>query len=110
PVVEARPRERDFYDFEARYTPGATVFDAPASLTPAASAEAQRLAVSACALLGLRGPARIDLMLDGAGDWWVLEANAVPGMTDTSLLPLAAEAAGMSFDELVAAVLAAAVL
>jgi D-alanine-D-alanine ligase len=108
PVVEARPRERDFYDFEARYTPGATVFDAPAALTPEAAAEAQSLAVSACALLGLRGPARIDLMLDGDGGWWVLEANAVPGMTDTSLLPLAAAAAGMEFDELVAAVLASA--
>jgi D-alanine-D-alanine ligase len=110
PVVEARPRERDFYDFEARYTPGATVFDAPATLSPDAADEAQRLAVSACTLLGLRGPARIDLMLDGNGGWWVLEANAVPGMTDTSLLPLAAEAAGMSFDELVAAVLSAALL
>jgi D-alanine-D-alanine ligase len=108
PVVEARPRERDFYDFEARYTPGATVFDAPAALSPDAADEAQRLAVSACTLLGLRGPARIDLMLDGNGGWWVLEANAVPGMTDTSLLPLAAEAAGMSFDKLVATVLAGA--
>jgi len=108
PVVEARPRDRDFYDFEARYTPGATVFDAPASLVPEAAAEAQRLAVSACALLGLRGPARIDLMLDGDGAWWVLEANAVPGMTDTSLLPLAATAAGMSFDELVEHVIGAA--
>jgi D-alanine-D-alanine ligase len=108
PVVEARPRERDFYDFEARYTPGATVFDAPASLVPAAADEAQRLAVSVCTLLGLRGPARIDLMLDADGAWWVLEANAVPGMTDMSLLPLAAAAAGMSFDELVAAVLTSA--
>jgi D-alanine-D-alanine ligase len=108
PVVEARPRERDFYDFEARYTPGATVFDAPASLAPEAADEAQRLAVSVCTLLGLRGPARIDLMLDGDGAWWVLEANAVPGMTDMSLLPLAAGAAGMSFDELVEAVLASA--
>jgi D-alanine-D-alanine ligase len=108
PVVEARPRERDFYDFEARYTPGATVFDAPAQLEGDAAAEAQRLAVSTCALLGLRGPARIDLMLDREGAWWVLEANAVPGMTDTSLLPLAAAASGMDFDSLVAALLDAA--
>jgi D-alanine-D-alanine ligase len=108
PVVEARPRERDFYDFEARYTPGATVFDAPAQLDGDAAAEAQRLAVSTCALLGLRGPARIDLMLDRDGAWWVLEANAVPGMTDTSLLPLAAAASGMDFDSLVAALLEAA--
>ena len=108
PVVEARPRERSFYDFEARYTPGATVFDAPADLAPEAAGEAQRLAVAACELLGLRGPARIDLMLDGDGALWLLEANAVPGMTDTSLLPLAAEAAGMGFDELVAILLGAA--
>ena len=108
PVVEARPRERDFYDFEARYTPGATVFDAPAALAPEAAAEAQSLAVSACGLLGLRGPARIDMMLDGDGAWWVLEANAVPGMTDMSLLPLAAAAAGLAFDDLVGAVLGAA--
>ncbi|HEY1480277.1 MAG TPA: D-alanine--D-alanine ligase [Gaiellales bacterium] len=108
PVVEARPRERDFYDFEARYTPGATVFDAPAQLDGDAAAEAQRLSVSTCALLGLRGPARIDLMLDRDGAWWVLEANAVPGMTDTSLLPLAAAASGMDFDSLVAALLEAA--
>lgn len=108
PVVEARARERDFYDFEARYTPGATVFDAPAFLPADAAEEAQRLAVAVCELLGLRGPARIDLMLDPAGAWWVLEANAVPGMTDMSLLPLAAAAADMSFDALVDAVLASA--
>jgi D-alanine-D-alanine ligase len=108
PVVEARPRERSFYDFEARYTPGATVFDAPADLPGAAAEEAQRLAVAACALLGLRGPVRIDLMLDAEGALWLLEANAVPGMTDTSLLPLAAEAAGMDFEELIAGMLVAA--
>jgi D-alanine-D-alanine ligase len=105
PVVEARPRERSFYDFEARYTPGATVFDAPADLPPAVASEAQRLAVATCELLGLRGPARIDLILDADEGLWVLEANAVPGMTDTSLLPLAADAAGMDFDALVSAVL-----
>jgi D-alanine-D-alanine ligase len=107
PVVEARPRDRDFYDFEARYTPGATLFDAPAFLPPDVAGEAQRLAVEVCRLLGLRGPARVDLMLDADGGAWVLEANAVPGMTDTSLLPLAATAAGMSFDDLVASLLAA---
>lgn len=109
PVVEARPRERSFYDFEARYTPGATVFDAPADLPAAEAGEAQRLAVAACELLGLCGPVRIDLMLDAEGSLWLLEANAVPGMTDTSLLPLAAEAAGIGFDELVETLLAAVV-
>jgi len=59
PVVEARPRERGFYDFEARYTPGATVFDAPADLPAESAAEAQRLA-SRVRAARLRGPARID--------------------------------------------------
>jgi D-alanine-D-alanine ligase len=108
PVVEARPRERSFYDFEARYTPGATVFDAPADLPGDSAAEAQGLAVAACSLLGLRGPVRVDLMLDADGALWLLEANAVPGMTDTSLLPLAANAMGLDFDQLVASLLAAA--
>jgi D-alanine-D-alanine ligase len=109
PVVEARPRERSFYDFEARYTPGATIFDAPADLPADAAEEAQRLAIAACELLGLRGPVRVDLMLDADGALWLLEANAVPGMTDTSLLPLAAEASGMDFEQLVASLVAAAV-
>jgi D-alanine-D-alanine ligase len=56
--------------------------------------------------LGCAGFARVDLMLDAAGDLWVLEANTIPGLTDTSLLPQAADAAGIGFDELVERLLA----
>jgi D-alanine-D-alanine ligase len=101
PVVEARPRERAFYDFEARYTPGQTVFDAPADLDPEVAAEAQGLAVAAYEALGCAGAARVDLML-GADGLTLLELNVVPGWTETSLLPLAGAAAGLDLDELVA--------
>ena len=58
-------------------------------------------------VLGLAGVARVDLMLDAAsGELWVLEANTIPGMTETSLLPMAADAAGIGFDQLIAQVLA----
>jgi D-alanine-D-alanine ligase len=101
PVVEAIPRDDDFYDFESRYEIGRTDFACPADLPGDATARAQELAVRAYELLGCAGFARIDLMLDGDGELWVLEANTVPGLTDTSLLPQAAEAAGIGFDELV---------
>ena len=101
PVVEAITADEDFYDFEARYTIGATELRCPAEIPAEVAVEAQRLAVAVFELLHLEGCARIDLLLDEHGDLWVLEANAVPGMTDTSLLPQAAEAAGMSFEQLV---------
>jgi D-alanine-D-alanine ligase len=101
PVVEAIPRDDDFYDFESRYEIGRTDFACPAELPGDATARAQELAVRAYELLGCAGFARIDLMLDGDGELWVLEANTVPGLTDTSLLPQAAEAAGIGFDDLV---------
>ena len=89
PVVEARPRERSFYDFEARYTPGATVFDAPADLPAGEAGEAQRLAVAACELLGLRAgcahASRPDARCSG-GRCGCSGEFAVPGMTDTQSL------------------------
>ena len=101
PVVEAIPRDDDFYDFESRYEIGRTDFACPAELPGDATARAQELAVRAYELLGCAGFARVDLMLDGDGELWVLEANTVPGLTDTSLLPQAAEAARIGFDDLV---------
>jgi D-alanine-D-alanine ligase len=100
PVVEAIPDTDDFYDFEARYVIGATRFVCPAELPPEVTAHAQELALATWRTLGCAGFARIDLMLDG-DDLTVLEANAIPGLTDTSLLPLAADAAGIGFDEFV---------
>ncbi|TMK97027.1 MAG: D-alanine--D-alanine ligase [Actinobacteria bacterium] len=109
PVVEAVPREEDFYDFQSRYEIGMTTFVCPAELEPATTARAQELALSVYELLGCRGVARVDLMLEErSGELWVLETNVVPGMTETSLLPQAADAAGISFDQLVERVLASA--
>jgi D-alanine-D-alanine ligase len=103
PVVEAVPHEEDFYDFEARYEIGRTAFICPALIGEAATARAQELALAAYRTLGCEGFARIDLMLDsGTGELTLLEINAIPGLTDTSLLPLAAEAAGIPFDDLIA--------
>lgn len=110
PAVEAIPLDREFYDFEARYTPGLTELRAPADLPDEVGDEAARLALACYAALGCRGFGRVDLILDPDGALWVLEINAIPGMTDTSLLPKAAEAAGMSFEDVVARVLAAAAL
>jgi len=104
PVVEAIPTEEDFYDFEARYAIGRTRFVCPAELPPDVTARAQELALATWRTLGCAGFARIDLMVEG-DELTVLEANAIPGLTDTSLLPLAADAAGIDFDAFVARVL-----
>ena len=106
PLVEAIPVDEDFYDFEARYEIGRTAFRCPADVGDAVTASAQDLALAVYRLLGCYGFARVDLMLDGAtGELQVLEANAIPGLTGTSLLPQAAEAAGISFDALIDRVL-----
>ena len=102
PIVEAVPREEDFYDFSARYTIGRTTFVCPAELSGELTAHTQALALDVFRLLGCRGFARVDLMLEqGTDELYVLEANVIPGLTETSLLPQAAEAAGISFDELI---------
>ncbi len=106
PVIEAVPVGEDFYDFEARYEIGRTAFICPADLAPEDTARAQDLAVQTWSALGCRGFARVDLMRDRTtGELSVLEANAIPGLTDTSLLPQAADAAGIGFDELVERIL-----
>ena len=105
PVVEAVPQGEDFYDFAARYTIGQTAFVCPAAIDDQETARAQALARDVWQLFGCRGFARVDLMRDDAGgDLCVLEVNSVPGLTETSLLPMAADAAGMGFDDLVARV------
>ncbi len=101
PVVEAVPQKESFYDFESRYDIGATDFVCPAELGDELTAQVQEIAVATYALLGLSGFGRVDLMLDGDEQPFVLEANPIPGLTDTSLMPQAAEAAGIDFDSLV---------
>ena len=105
PVVEAVPRDEDFYDFEARYEIGRTDFVCPAELPDGRDRARARARAATYRLLGCCGFARVDLMLDAAGELYVLEANPIPGLTETSLLPQAAEAAGIGFDELVGRIL-----
>jgi D-alanine-D-alanine ligase len=106
PVVEAIPRGGDRYDFEARYEIGRTDFVCPAELDDETTRRAQGLALDAYRVLGCYGFARVDLMLEAStGELTVLEANAIPGLTETSLLPQAAEAAGIPFTAFVERVL-----
>ncbi|MGH2979330.1 MAG: D-alanine--D-alanine ligase family protein [Solirubrobacterales bacterium] len=105
PIVEAKPRQEYFFDFEARYEIGKTDFACPAELPDDVTARAQELAVETYRLLGCYGFARVDMILSPTGDPQVLEAQAIPGLTETSLLPQAAEAAGISFEQLVARML-----
>jgi D-alanine-D-alanine ligase len=104
PVVEAIPRSGDSYDFEARYEIGRTSFVCPAELGESEAAAVAEAALGAYEALGCAGFSRVDLIL-GADGPQVLEVNAIPGLTDTSLLPQAAEAAGMSFEQLVEKIL-----
>jgi D-alanine-D-alanine ligase len=106
PVIEAVPAGERFYDFEARYEIGRTAFVCPADLPADVAAQAQELAVATWDALGCQGFARVDLMIDrDSGELTVLEANAIPGLTDTSLLPQSADAAGIGFDALVGRIL-----
>jgi D-alanine-D-alanine ligase len=108
PVVEAVPEADSFYDFESRYEIGRTRFICPAVLDDELATRTQELALAAFELLGCSVFARVDLMLGGDGEPYVLEVNPIPGLTETSLLPQAADAVGISFDELIARIVAAA--
>jgi D-alanine-D-alanine ligase len=94
PAVEIRPLSGS-YDYAARYTPGQTEFHVPARLSPAESQAAATAAITAHRALGLRDLSRTDLIVCG-GEVFFLEANVAPGMTETSTLPMALEAAGRS--------------
>jgi D-alanine-D-alanine ligase len=103
PLVEAVPEGDDFYDFESRYEIGRTRFVCPAEVSEQAAARAGEIALEVYRLLGCQGFGRVDLMLDAeTEELQVLELNPIPGLTETSLLPQAAEAAGISFDDLIA--------
>jgi D-alanine-D-alanine ligase len=109
PVVEAIPREEEFYNYESRYEIGMTTFVCPAELPDGVTERAQDLALQTYRLLGCHGVARVDLMLEeDTGELTVLETNVVPGLTETSLLPLAADAAEIWLDLLVERILASA--
>jgi len=99
PPVEISPKDGR-YDFAARYTAGATEFHAPARLDPAVVETCERTAIAAGAAIGARHLWRADMIVDPTGVPWLLEIDTCPGMTETSLAPLAAEAAGIAFPEL----------
>ncbi len=100
PVVSIRPVE-GFFDFEAKYTKGQTEYLVPAPIDPVVAATAQDHAVIAFRAIGLSGVARADFIVDESGTPWFLEINTIPGMTATSLTPMAAGANGISFEDLV---------
>jgi D-alanine-D-alanine ligase len=99
PLVEIVP-ESGFYDYEAKYTPGATEEIVPARIPERIAERARELTLKAHHALGCRGISRVDMMAT-ADEVHVLEVNTIPGLTETSLVPRAAEAEGMSFSQLV---------
>jgi D-alanine-D-alanine ligase len=99
PLIEIVPPTA-FYDYYAKYTPGATEEIIPARITEAQASRARELTLAAHRLLGCRGMSRVD-MIANADDVHVLELQTIPGLTDTSLLPRSAEAAGIPFPHLV---------
>jgi D-alanine-D-alanine ligase len=100
PVVKIVPRA-EFYDYEAKYLSDDTEYLCPADLGVEKEREMQQLALKAFNVLGCSGWGRIDILLNTAGKACLLEANTLPGMTDHSLVPMAAKAAGMTIEDLV---------
>jgi D-alanine-D-alanine ligase len=89
-----------FYDFAAKYQAETTIYHCPCGLEVESEAKLQQLALQACETLGVSGWGRVDLLVDHEHQPWLIEVNTVPGMTDHSLVPMAAKAAGLSFEEL----------
>ena len=106
-LVEIRPRE-GAYNFEAKYTPGATDFAIPAEILPEVASSLEETALTAYEVLGCSGYARMDTIVDEGGVPRVLDVKTIPGFTETSTFPLAAEAAGLPFEKLVESILDAA--
>ena len=91
---------RDFYDYDAKYVSDDTRYIVPCGLPDAKERELRQLCLEAFRAIGCRGWGRIDLMLDQAGNPYLLEVNTAPGMTDHSLVPMAARAVGISYEDL----------
>jgi len=99
PLVEVRPKVGS-YDYQNKYTVGATEYFCPADFDPATTKKIQDAALGAFRAIGGRDYARVDVMVRSSGDPVVLEVNTLPGMTETSLLPKAAAAAGLNYEQL----------
>lgn len=107
PVIRLQPHQsHSFYDFDAKYKANDTNYLCPCGLSTEDEARLQAIALQAFAAVGAQGWGRIDAMQDEQGNFWLLEVNTVPGMTDHSLVPMAAKAAGLSFVDLVQTILA----
>ncbi|MGE8393979.1 D-alanine--D-alanine ligase [Pseudomonas sp. BIGb0427] len=98
-----------FYDYDAKYIANDTQYRIPCGLDAAKEQELIDLTARACDAIGIAGWGRLDVMQDEQGRFWLLEVNTAPGMTDHSLVPMAARAAGLDFQQLVLAILAASV-
>ena len=99
PVIEIAPKQ-GFYDYKNKYAAGSAVETCPAEISPEATAQMQKFAEKAFTSLGLTTYARMDFMMDEDGNMYCLEANTLPGMTPTSLLPQEAAQVGMDFEDL----------
>lgn len=95
-----------FYDYDAKYLASDTQYRVPCGLDQDKETELRQLSARACEAVGVSGWGRTDVMQDADGQFWLLEVNTVPGMTDHSLVPMAARAAGLDFQQLVLAILA----
>jgi D-alanine-D-alanine ligase len=100
PTVEIKPKG-GFYDYERKYTKGTTIYECPADLPGDVRRRIDTGAMKAYRVLGCEGFARVDLRLGEDGVPYFLEVNTIPGMTETSLVPMGAKARGMSFPHLV---------
>jgi D-alanine-D-alanine ligase len=100
PLIELKT-DHDFYDFDAKYQSSSTQYICPCDLPEDLQAHIQRVVLEAFDVIGARHWGRVDLMLDKNDQAWLIEVNTVPGMTDHSLVPMAAKAMGMDFDQLV---------
>ena len=98
---------RAFYDYEAKYQTNDTQYLCPCGLSEEEESQLQRLALSAFNALGVKGWGRVDILCDQQGQPYVIELNTVPGMTDHSLVPMAAKAADIDFNQLVVKILEA---
>ena len=98
-----------FYDYDAKYVANDTQYRVPCGLDEAKEKELMDLTAKACEAIGIAGWGRLDVMQDAQGQFWLLEVNTAPGMTDHSLVPMAAKAAGLDFQQLVLSILAASV-
>ena len=104
PIVHISPKS-GFYDYEAKYTSGKTEYNCPANLSENETKKCQETAKKVFKVLRGRGLPRVDIILDEKGTPYVLEMNTLPGLTPTSLLPMAAKEIGMSFDDLIIEIL-----